>query len=53
MSCKRWFLTVHWDHIPKTTYMFFGLSLALHSAAIVKKSHPDVRINLVRKEMED
>lgn len=51
MSNNRWLLTVHWDYIPKKTYMFFNLLSALKGAEIVKKSHPDLRINLIRKEL--
>lgn len=51
MSANRWLLTVHWEYIPKTTYLFVHLATALDCAAIVKKSHPDTRINLIRKEL--
>ena len=51
MSSNEYLLTVHWDYIPKTTYMFFHLLSALKAAEIVKKSHPDIRINLIRKEL--
>ena len=51
MSSNRYLLTVHWDYIPKTTYMFVHLLSALKAAAMVKQSHPDTRINLIRKEL--
>ena len=51
MSSNRYLLTVHWEYIPKNTYMFVRLATALDCAALVKKSHPDTRINLIRKEM--
>ena len=51
MSGNRWLLTVHWDYIPKTTHMFVHLLSALKAAAAVKQSHPDLRINLIRKEL--
>ena len=51
MSSNRYLLTVHWDYIPKTTYMYVNLSTALDCAALVRKSHPDIRINLIRKEL--
>lgn len=51
MSSNRWLLTVHWDCIPKNTYMFVHLLSALEAAEMVKKSHPDLRINLIRKEL--
>lgn len=51
MSSNRYLLTVHWDYITKSTYLFAHLATALDCAAIVKKSHPDLRINLIRKEL--
>ena len=51
MSSNRYLLTVHWDYIPKTTYLFVHLRSALEGAAMVKQSHPDLRINLIRKEL--
>lgn len=51
MSSNRYFLTVHYDGIPKTTYMFFHLRSALAGAAMIKKLYPDLRINLIRKEL--
>ena len=50
MSSNRYLLTVHYNHIPKTAYMFFNLRSALEGAAIIKKLNPDLRINLIRKE---
>ena len=51
MSSNRWLLTVHWEYIPKTTYLFVHLATALDFAAILKKLDPDLRINLIRKEL--
>lgn len=51
MSGNRWLLTVHYKYRPKTTYLFFGIIPALQCAAIIKQTHPDVRINLIRKEL--
>ena len=51
MSGNRYLLTVHYDYIPKTTYMFFHLRSALEGAAVIKKLNPDLRINLIRKEL--
>ena len=51
MSSNRWLLTVHYEYIPKKTYMFFHLRSALEGAAMIKQSHPDLRINLIRKEL--
>ena len=51
MRGNRWLLTVHYNFGPKTTYMFFHLRSALEGAAIIKKLNPDLRINLIRKEL--
>ena len=51
MSSNRYLLTVHYKNIPNTTYMFFQLRSALQGAAIINKLHPDLRINLIRKEL--
>ena len=51
MSGNRYLLTVHWDYFPKNTYVFVNLLSALKAAAMVKQSHPDLRINLIRKEL--
>lgn len=51
MSGNLWLLTVHYNIIPKTTYMFFQLHYALKAAASIKQSQPDLRINLIRKEL--
>ena len=51
MSSNLWLLTVHYNIIPKTTYMFFHLDYALKAAAGIKQSQPDLRINLIRKEL--
>ena len=51
MSGNIWLLTVHYKYLPKTTYMFFQLYYALKAAAGIKQSQPDLRINLIRKEL--
>ena len=51
MSGNRYLLTVHYKNIPNTTYMFSHLRSALEGAAIIKKLNPDLRINLIRKEL--
>lgn len=51
MTANRWLLTVHWEHIPKTTYLFATLRPALQSADIVKRTRPHVKITLIRKEL--
>ena len=51
MSGNRWVLTVHYTYCPKTTYLFFSMAQALQCAAIIKQTHPDICINLIRKEM--
>ena len=51
MSSNRYLLTVHYNIIPKTTYMFFQLHYALKAADRIKQLHPDRRINLIRKEL--
>lgn len=51
MSGNRYLLTVHYTYRPKTTYLFFSLRPALQCAAIIKQTHPDTRISLVRKEL--
>ena len=51
MSSISWLLTVHYNYIPTETYMFVHLRSALKGAAMVKQSHPDLRINLTRKEL--
>lgn len=51
MGSNRWLLTVHYENIQKTIYMFSNLRSALEGAAIIKKLNPDLRINLIRKEL--
>ena len=51
MSSNRYLLTVHCEYIPKKTYVFFHLLSALKGASMIKQSHPDLRINLIRKEL--
>lgn len=51
MSSNRYLLTVHYNNIQKTTYMFVHLLSALKGAAIIKRINPDLRINLIRKEL--
>ena len=51
MSGNRWLLTVHYTYRPKTTYLFFSLPAALQCAAMFRQLYPDVRMNLIRKEL--
>ena len=51
MGGNRWLLTVHYKYTPKRTYIFVRLFSALIAAAMVKQSQPDLRINLIRKEL--
>ena len=51
MRSNRWLLTINYEYIPKTTYMFSNLRSALEGAAIIKKLNQDLRINLIRKEL--
>ena len=51
MSSNRYLLTVHYENFPKTTYMFVHLLSALKAAEMVKQSQPNLRINLIRKEL--
>lgn len=51
MSGNRYLLSVHWKYFPKNTFMFVHLLPALEVAEMIKKSHPDLRINLIRKEL--
>lgn len=51
MHGNRYLLTVHYNYRPKTTYLFFTLIPALQCAAIIKQTHLDTRINLIRKEL--
>ena len=51
MSGNRWLLTVHYKYLPKTVYLFSGIAEALQCAAFIKQSNPDLRINLIRKEL--
>ena len=51
MSGNRYLLTAHYNYIQKTTYMFFHLRSALEGASVIKKLNPDIRINLIRKEL--
>lgn len=51
MTANRWLLTVHWEHIPKTTYLFATPRPAIQSADIVKRTNPHVKITLIRKEL--
>ena len=51
MTANRWLLTVYWEHIPTTTYLFSTLRPALQSAYIVKRTRSHVKITLIRKEL--
>lgn len=51
MISNVWLVTVHYKYLPKTTYLFSDLRIALHCIAIAKCKKPDLRINLIRKEL--
>ena len=51
MSGNRYLLTVHWKYFSKSTFVFVHLLPALEVTEMIKKSHPDLRINLIRKEL--
>lgn len=51
MSSNMWLVTVHYKYLPKTTYLFSDLRVALKCIAIAKQRKPDLRINLIRKEL--
>lgn len=51
MKTKCFLMTVHFEHIPKKTYLFFDLHTALDSVNYIKRIKPRLRINLIRKEL--
>ena len=51
MTANRWLLTVHWNHIPKYTYLFYDLHLAIECINYIKCTKPSLRITLIRKEL--
>lgn len=51
MSGNRWLVTVHYKYRPKTTYLFSDLHVAIQCIAIAKSKKPNLRINLIRKEL--
>lgn len=51
MSGNMWLVTVHYKYLPKTTYLFSDLRVALKCIAIAKQRKPSIRINLIRKEL--
>ena len=51
MTANRWLLTVHWEHIPTTTYLFYDLHSAIKCVNYIKRIKPRLRINLIRKEL--
>lgn len=51
MKTKCFLLTVHFDHIPKRTYVFYTLFEALECVNYIKRTKPSLRINLIRKEL--
>lgn len=50
MKTKCFLLTVHFEHIPKHTYLFYDLHHAIECINYIK-SNPSLRINLIRKEL--
>ena len=51
MKTKCFLLTVHFEHIPKKTYLFFYLHNAIECVNYIKRTEPSLRINLIRKEL--
>lgn len=51
MKTKCFLLTVYFEHIPKRTYLFFDLRTALESLDIIKRTKPNLRTTLIRKEL--
>lgn len=51
MSSNMWLVTVHYNYLPKTTYLFPDMRNALQCIAIAKCKKPRLRINLIRKEL--
>lgn len=51
MKTKCFLLTVHFEHIPKRTYLFYNLRPALECIDVIKRTKPSLRINLIRKEL--
>lgn len=51
MKTKCFLMTVHFEQIPKKTYLFFDLHTALDSVNYIKRTKSRLRINLIRKEL--
>lgn len=51
MKTKCFLLTVHFEHIPKRTYVFYTMFAALECVNYIKRTKPSLRINLIRKEL--
>ena len=51
MKTKCFLLTVHWEYIPKYTYLFYDLHPAIECVNYIKRAKPSLRINLIRKEL--
>ena len=51
MKTKYFLLTVHYEQIPKKTYLFFNLRSAMECVNYIKRTKPSLRINLIRKEL--
>lgn len=51
MKTKCFLLTVHFEHIPKRTYLFFGMHTVFKCVNYIKRIKPSLRINLIRKEL--
>lgn len=51
MKTKCFLLTVHFEYIPKHTYLFYNLLNAIKCADYIKRTKPSLRISLIRKEL--
>lgn len=51
MKTKCFLLTVHFEHIPKHTYLFFDMPIVIECVNYIKRTKPSLRINLIRKEL--
>lgn len=51
MKTNVFLLTVHYEDIPKRTYLFVKLHYALECVNYIKRVKPSLRINLIRKEL--
>ena len=51
MKTKCFLLTVHFEHIPKHTYLFFDMHNVIECVNYIKRTKPSLRITLIRKEL--